>query len=571
MCAAEPLIILQIDFSKAFDSVDHETLWRVLESYGIHGRMLDALRASYAEVRMRVKVNGKLGPDSSVGRGVQQGCPLSVTLFGLYIEMLAHYISAHDTDCQLRTPERWQALVAQCATLGPRVVSDLLFVDDATLLATGMDRVLCLLRLLEEFCAATGMRCNAAKCEVLIFGGTTRERSRLEDTEYVLAGTRLKVIKGRETARYLGLHYGPGRAFSACTTELLAAGRKATHAVHALCRSNKIGTPSMRMALYNSLVTPVMSYGAQVWGPDFIDVTFEAAMTNPMVEEQRAYMRNVVGARSPTMVCLYRELSQRPLQYHWANLVLRFWNRLAKRPGTMCHSAFLADLALAVGGNQRCWAARVLRFLASFGALPPSDLAGEALALHYSKLMLPVGAILKELARRLDERWADEGLGGDPRVVAEGVKACRYRAWMGLSHPAGSEPCLLKHAGCTMRLDWHQTLMRFRLGVWGLEVNRPNGRCREQRTCRVCGDPHAVEDELHVFLECPCYERLRDEFRQALGFGSRSMLEIMTGGAPAAVAEYLHRLWGLRLEVLRRQERKRGAEGDRDEPRRARH
>ena len=158
-----------------------------------------------------------------------------------------------------------------------------------------------------------------------------------------------------------------------------------------------------------------------------------------------------------------------------------------------------------------------------------------------------------------------------PRVVAEGVKACRYRAWMGLSQPAGSEPCLLKHAGCTMRLDWHQTLMRFRLGVWGLEMNRRNGRCREQRTCRVCGDPHAVEDELHVFLECPCYERLRDEFRQALGFGSRSMLEIMTGGAPAAVAEYLHRLWGLRLEVLRRQERKRGAEGDRDEPRRARH
>ena len=74
------------------------------------------------------------------------------------------------------------------------------------------------------------------------------------------------------------------------------------------------------MSLYNALVVPVFSYGAQVWGPDFINVSFEGAMANPMAQEQRAFMRSVVGARSPTMVSLYRELAQRPLQYHWANL-----------------------------------------------------------------------------------------------------------------------------------------------------------------------------------------------------------------------------------------------------------
>jgi hypothetical protein len=50
-------------------------------------------------------------------------------------------------------------------------------------------------------------------------------------------------------------------------------------------------------------------------------------MANPMVQEQRAFMRSVVGARSPTMISLYRELAQRPLQYHWANLALRFGTR----------------------------------------------------------------------------------------------------------------------------------------------------------------------------------------------------------------------------------------------------
>ncbi|EFJ39784.1 hypothetical protein VOLCADRAFT_35381, partial [Volvox carteri f. nagariensis] len=60
------LIIMQIDFSKAFDSVDHETLWDFLMSYGLHGRILDSLKASYADVKFRVKLGNKLGPEFTV-------------------------------------------------------------------------------------------------------------------------------------------------------------------------------------------------------------------------------------------------------------------------------------------------------------------------------------------------------------------------------------------------------------------------------------------------------------------------------------------------------------------------
>ena len=53
-----------------------------------------------------VKANGKLGPKFSVGRGVKQGCPMSVTLFGLFIEMLAHYIDARDAEKRQRNSGR---------------------------------------------------------------------------------------------------------------------------------------------------------------------------------------------------------------------------------------------------------------------------------------------------------------------------------------------------------------------------------------------------------------------------------------------------------------------------------
>jgi len=560
-----PLVVMQIDFSKAFDSVDHETLWSFVEVYGIHGRMLEALKASYADVRMRVKANGRLGPEFAVGRGVKQGCPLSVTLFGLFIEILAHYIDARNMECQTRSPDQWLKLKAQSADLGSEVLTNLLFVDDASLFATGHERACHLLELLDDFCKATGMQCNSAKCEVLVFGGTPRERASLRAAEYTLGGKRLEVLAESETTKYLGLHYGPKRHFTKCTDELLAQGRRAVHGLHAMCRSKGINVPGKRMELFNSLVLPVLSYGAQVWGPDFINVDFETAMANKAAEIQRAYMRAIVGARNPTMLCLFRELSQRPIQFHWAKLALRFWNALVKAPGTLCHKAFVADLNLAIQGVTDCWAYHMIVFLRRHGVSTPDNLQNEDLAVYYASLRLNIADILKDYASRLDEKWTSEIMSVDPReypVGVTGVKACRYQCWMSLPLATGGAIEKLMHLDTVMPIGVHQTLMRFRLGCWDLEVNRPAGRTRAQRTCRACGDQSAVEDERHVFFECPCYEHIRDDFYTSLGFGERDMRSILTDGSPRIVAEYLRRVWDTRHNIVQRRARKRACEGD---------
>ena len=42
--ALRPLFACFIDFSKAFDSINRELLWARLDSLGVRGRMLDALK-----------------------------------------------------------------------------------------------------------------------------------------------------------------------------------------------------------------------------------------------------------------------------------------------------------------------------------------------------------------------------------------------------------------------------------------------------------------------------------------------------------------------------------------------
>jgi hypothetical protein len=77
--------------------------------------------------------------------------------------------------------------------------------------------------------------------------------------------------------------------------------------------------------------------------------------------------------------------------------------------------------------------------------------------------------------------------------------------------------------------------MRFRLGCWESEVNRPNGRERASRTCSLCACG-AVEDELHVFMECAAFDSLRVKYGSDLGFQGRSMRTSMTEVPQLALA-----------------------------------
>ena len=98
---------------------------------------------------------------------------------------------------------------------------------------------------------------------------------------------------------------------------------------------------------------------------------------------------------------------------------------------------------------------------------------------YYTKLVVPVEELCQRMADRFDSRWADveASIEADPRRLAgSGMKAHRYARWMGLSFMQGEEPCWLAHADVVMRRGLHQTLMRFRLMCWDLEVNWPQGR-----------------------------------------------------------------------------------------------
>src|SRR5574342_140985 len=74
-----------IDYAKAFDCVDHNTLWKILKEMGIPDHMTCLLRNLYAGQEATVRTGHGTTDWFHIGKGVRQGCILSPCLFNFYV------------------------------------------------------------------------------------------------------------------------------------------------------------------------------------------------------------------------------------------------------------------------------------------------------------------------------------------------------------------------------------------------------------------------------------------------------------------------------------------------------
>ena len=77
-----------IDYAKAFDSVDHNKLWKILKEMGISDHLTCLLRNLYASQEATVRTGHGTTDWFQIGQGVRQGCILSPCLFNFYAEYI---------------------------------------------------------------------------------------------------------------------------------------------------------------------------------------------------------------------------------------------------------------------------------------------------------------------------------------------------------------------------------------------------------------------------------------------------------------------------------------------------
>ena len=116
----ENIYFCLIDYAKAFDSVDHNKLWKILKEMGIPDHLTCLLRNLYAGQEATVRTGHGTTDWFQIRKGVRQGCILSPCLFNLYTEYIMRNAGLEETQAGTK--------------IAGRNINNLRYADDTTLM-----------------------------------------------------------------------------------------------------------------------------------------------------------------------------------------------------------------------------------------------------------------------------------------------------------------------------------------------------------------------------------------------------------------------------------------------------
>ena len=139
---------LFVDFKAAYDSVNRNKLWRVMEEFGIPSKLISLVKVTLRGANSRVRIRNKLSDVFDIEEGLRQGDPLATLLFNLILEAAVRVMEI-DTNNTIFTKS-----------------SQLLgFADDLDIIGRSMDVVKESFLALDRKSADLGLKINDAKTE----------------------------------------------------------------------------------------------------------------------------------------------------------------------------------------------------------------------------------------------------------------------------------------------------------------------------------------------------------------------------------------------------------------------
>ena len=406
-----------LDFSKAFDIVDHGILLHKLRGLGVRGR-LGCWLASFLTNRVQcVVVDGAKSSEERVVSGVPQGTVLGPLLFLIMISDI-------DQDVTYSS-------VTSFAD-DTRVARSITCEDDVKKLQSDLDSIY-------EWAEANNMTFNSDKFEAI------RYRSGALEIDGNYSAPQGDPILFTDNVKDLGIITSNDGSFS---DHIVTIVKRARRKVGLIWRMFETREEECMITLYKSLVIPILEYGCQLWCPSSV------GEIQQIESVQRSFTSRIMGVahlnywdrlKSLRLYSLERRRERYIVIYIWKMIESLVPNvgvqtKYNARRGRLCVVAYANNRARATVQNiKNCFL--TVRGAKLFNALPRTvrDLSKVTLNIFKNRLDVFLGTLPDQPATPHYHRRAPTNSIVDQAALlrADGCRGLRER---GRDAPLGLGP-----------------------------------------------------------------------------------------------------------------------------------
>ena len=250
-----PLYLNFIDFEKAFDSIHRETLWKIMELYGVPSKISTVIKRLYQNNEICVTNNGLQSDWVRIESGVKQGCGMSGFLFLLVLDwVMRNSVQGKNTGI------RWKFMSK---------LEDLDFADDIALISSKFNDIQDKTTSVKEWAEKAGLKINIGKTKSMRLNTKIDRPLRIDGQE----------LEDVDQFTYLGSKVTKEGGASEDIKSRLQKARSAFLSLNQVWKSSLYSVKT-KLKIYNSNVKSVLMYGSECWKMTVADIKKCEAFNN---------------------------------------------------------------------------------------------------------------------------------------------------------------------------------------------------------------------------------------------------------------------------------------------------
>jgi len=452
------LFCVFVDFRKAFDLIRRDKLWYKLKKLGIDGYFLDTIQQYYEGVSSCVRTYKGCTEFFDCKFGLRQGCNFSPQLFSFFINgLIDHFNQENIRGIQINDVD----------------IPCLMYADDIVLFADAPFELQNMLNALSDYCDMWDLEVNLEKTKAMVFrnGGIVK---RTEKWFY-----KNKEVEVVPYYNYLGVKISSRGSWSVAINTLANQASKSLFKIKSFTQVIPNLKVDIKMYLFDTLVTPILLYGSEVWGQHDCQ-SYESIQTK--------YCKNASGIPySATNNSTRAELGRFPLQIKVYKKMISYWFKILQmNPTRIPLKCYTFLKRLDDNGVDNNWVSKIRRILNTHGF--GFVWLNQGVENHIQFL-----SIFEQRCKDIYcQNWRSETDSHNRRFYLNIKTGFDMEEYI-------KNVTLFKHRRCITLIRTCSHNLNF------------NNRCQNpiDGLCRLC-DLEEVEDEFHFCLVCPAYSSPRE-------------------------------------------------------------